>query len=197
MRSLLVRMSSAIAVWRARSRGVSGLASARFAGLPIITRASGSRLEIGERFEAISWSRFQIIGVNHRVVIRTVGQNAQLRIGRDCGVSGATIVCRHSISIGDGCLLGSNVTVVDTDFHPVHDGNRRRKPMPEGLPKHSVVIGRNVFIGAGAMILKGSSIGDNCVVGAGAVVSGTVPAGTIYAGNPAIQVGVVNIPGGD
>lgn len=54
-----------------------------------------------------------------------------------------------------------------------------------------VVIGRRAFIGAGAIILPGSKIGDNSIVGAGAVVSGDVPAGAVVVGNPARIIGDV------
>lgn len=80
------------------------------------------------------------------------------------------IVCRDSITIGDGTTIGPNVVIYDHD----HDVKSSGK-----LVKAQVVIGKNVWIGAGAVILKGVTIGDNAVVAAGTVVSKDVPAGNM------------------
>ena len=80
------------------------------------------------------------------------------------------IVCRESISIGDGTTIGPNVVIYDHD-HNIKESGR--------LKKEKVVIGKNVWIGAGAVILKGVTIGDNAVVAAGTVVSKDVPENTL------------------
>ncbi len=80
------------------------------------------------------------------------------------------IVCRENISIGDGTTIGPNVVIYDHD----HDIKTVGK-----LKKEKVVIGKNVWIGSGAIILKGVTIGDNAVVAAGTVVSKDVPENTL------------------
>lgn len=85
------------------------------------------------------------------------------------------------IHIGPRALLGSNVQILDSDFHDLHP-DRRRGGRPAMAP---VRLGENVFIGDGAKILKGVTIGTDSVVGAGSVVTGSIPAGVIAAGNPA------------
>jgi acetyltransferase-like isoleucine patch superfamily enzyme len=90
---------------------------------------------------------------------------------------GTTIVAYKSISIGDDCRIGDYVGIYDTDHHPVEEGAEVRLA--------PVVVGRNVWIARGAIVLPGVSIGDHAVVGAGAVVSTDVPARTLVAGNPA------------
>lgn len=176
---------------RWRWAGVTGLEGAKFGGRPIFSSRPGAQVDIGPGFTAISSPHRQVIGVNHPTIIRAIDPSAVLSIGRDCGVSGATIVCKNRIVIGDGCLLGSNVLIVDTDFHPAHATERRYAPIPPCNEAHRVTIGMDVFIGTGAMILKGTTIGDHAVIGAGAVVSGYVGAGEIVAGNPARVVGMV------
>jgi acetyltransferase-like isoleucine patch superfamily enzyme len=165
--------------------GVDGLVEAKFIGRPIFSTRAGATIRIGAGFTAVSSARRQVIGVNHPTIIRAIDSAAHLTIGEHCGVSGATIVCKNRIEIGDGCLLGANVLIADTDFHPVHSIRRRHAAIPERDERHSVLIGDDVFIGSAAIILKGTTIGDHAVVGAGAVVSGKVEAGSIVAGNPA------------
>jgi maltose O-acetyltransferase len=88
------------------------------------------------------------------------------------------------ISIGPGALLGSQVCIYDSDFHEL-DSRRRRGGQPAIAP---VELGPNVFIGDRALILKGVTIGEHSVVGAGSVVTSSIPAGVIAAGNPATVI---------
>jgi len=87
------------------------------------------------------------------------------------------------ISIGERTLLGPDVQIYDTDFHPIDPELRSQRGGGNG-GSSSVVIGSNVFIGAGAKVLKGSTIGDGSVVGAGSVVSGSIPSNVVAAGAP-------------
>jgi acetyltransferase-like isoleucine patch superfamily enzyme len=85
------------------------------------------------------------------------------------------------ISIGPRALLGSRVCIYDSDFHELDPGRRIG-----GQPAMAAVeLGENVFIGDRVMILKGVKIGADTVIGAGSVVTGSIPAGVIAAGNPA------------
>ena len=74
--------------------------------------------------------------------------------------------------------------IFDHDFHPVDPRERLEHPN-SGMKTKPVDIGENVFIGVNAIILKGSKIGNNCVIGAGAVVSGEFEDNCVIAGNPA------------
>jgi maltose O-acetyltransferase len=85
------------------------------------------------------------------------------------------------IRVGRDGLFGAHVEVFDSDFHDL-DPRRRRDGTAAMAP---VEIGDNVFVGMGAKILKGVTIGSDSVVGAGAVVSTPIPSGVIAAGNPA------------
>jgi maltose O-acetyltransferase len=85
------------------------------------------------------------------------------------------------ISIGADALIGSQVCVYDSDFHDLHP-TRRRAGTPKTAP---VVIGENAFLGDGVLVLKGVEIGRDSVIGAGSVVTTSIPAGVVAAGNPA------------
>jgi acetyltransferase-like isoleucine patch superfamily enzyme len=85
------------------------------------------------------------------------------------------------IFIGAGALLGSRIVMYDSDFHELAPGRRRT-----GTPAMAAVeLAPNVFIGDRVLIMKGVRIGTDSVIGAGSVVTGTIPAGVIAAGNPA------------
>jgi maltose O-acetyltransferase len=85
-----------------------------------------------------------------------------------------------AVSIGDGTQIGPAVQIYAAD-HP-RDPAQRRAGLELGRP---VSIGRNVWIGGAAVILPGVTIGDDAIVGAGAVVTRDVPAGATVVGNPA------------
>lgn len=110
-------------------------------------------------------------------------------------LNGALVMCEEEITIGRYGLISWNVSIADSDFHPLDPALRKEdclllnpytatKPRPP-IPTQPVRIGDNVWIGMGAIILKGVTVGDNSVVGAGAVVAQEVPANVVVAGNPA------------
>jgi maltose O-acetyltransferase len=84
------------------------------------------------------------------------------------------------IAIGDDCQLGPNVQLL-TAYHPTEPEPRRAKLEAAA----SIVVGHNVWLGGGVIVLPGVSIGDDSVVGAGSVVTKDVPGGVVAAGNPA------------
>ncbi|MBM4164979.1 MAG: acyltransferase, partial [Lentisphaerae bacterium] len=97
-----------------------------------------------------------------------------------------TITAVQSVRIGDRVLLGSGCLITDNDAHPIDPEARRRGGGGVARP---VVLESDVFIGARAILLKGVTIGRGSVVGAGSVVTKSVPAFSICAGNPARVVG--------
>lgn len=93
---------------------------------------------------------------------------------------GCVVLDVVEVSIGEMTQIGPNVQILAAD-HP-RDAETRRAGLEFGRP---VRIGRNVWIGGGAILLPGVAIGDDAVVGAGSVVTRDVPAGAIAFGNPA------------
>ncbi|MDV6233175.1 acyltransferase [Rhodococcus cercidiphylli] len=159
---------------------------------PIVDVHPGSKITIGSRTVLCSDSRSTALGVSRPVILRTLSPTAEIVVGSDVGLSGTTICSACSIEIGDRCLFGSDVMVADTDFHPPRPyQNRRYAPMPDANPNDRIRIGSDVFIGARSIILKGVSIGEGAVIGAGSVVTSDVLPAQIVAGSPARVIGNV------
>ena len=103
-------------------------------------------------------------------------------IGDGCGISNATLFACNSITLGNQVLIGGSTNIYDTDFHWL-DFERRMGEL--GGATNPVVIKDGAFIGAYCIILKGVTIGEKSIVGAGSVVTKSIPDGEIWGGNPA------------
>ncbi|HUR53679.1 MAG TPA: DapH/DapD/GlmU-related protein [Gemmataceae bacterium] len=107
-------------------------------------------------------------------------------VGHGCGFNAG-----RSIRIGRHCLFAGGVQVFDMDGHPLDAARRRagEPSPPEAIAP--VVIGDDVWVGNGALILKGVTVGDRAVVAAHAVVTRDVPADAVVAGSPARVVRMI------
>ena len=153
-------------------------------GVPVIFKQSNAKLIIGENVTIKSSFLSNLVGLYQRTIIVTRTPQAEIRIGNNVGISGATIYARESIIIGENTNIGGNSKVLDNDFHPI-EIEARNADIKEKIGTKPVLIGKNCFIGCNALILKGTILGDGCVVGAGAVVSGKFEANSVIVGNPA------------
>lgn len=165
--------------------GVDIPSGADIIGAPVVERCRDSEIVLGQRVALCSWESWTALGVSHAVILRTMRPGAYLRIGNDTGISGASICVAESVIIGDRCLIGADVIITDTDFHPLEPTGRRFSSDWEQIGSRPVLIGDDVFVGARSVILKGVQIGDGSVIGAGSVVVTSVPPGVVTAGNPA------------
>jgi len=163
--------------------GVQIGAGWRCYGLPIIQKHRSSTMIIGARAGLRSHVRSNPLGPNHAVILSTRRPNARLVIGDDFGMTGGALVCEEAITIGNRVNIGANTVVADTDFHPLNPQTRIERPIDGATaPIH---IGDDVFIGMQVLILKGVTIGERSVIGAGSVVTRDIPPDVIAAGNPA------------
>ena len=104
----------------------------------------------------------------------------EIRVGRNVFINqNCTFYDLGGLDIADDVMIGPNVNIITTS-HPLDPAQRRAVTI--GKP---IVIGRNVWIAAGATIIGGVTIGENAVVAAGSVVTKDVPPNTLVAGNPA------------
>jgi acetyltransferase-like isoleucine patch superfamily enzyme len=148
------------------------------------TREPG--LIIGNRVKIYTWTEFNIEPAG------------MVEIGDDSILVGAVFMCAEKINIGKRVVVSYNVTIADSDFHPrdpelrkldaianAPEGDKSQRPAVIAQP---VVIEDDVWVGIGAIILKGVRIGRRARIGAGAVVTKDVPAGVSVSGNPAQSV---------
>lgn len=141
------------------------------------------------------WGRVRIhnegrLAIGDRVRIRAVPWTTEIaalaggtvEIGDGAFINGGVSIsaCR-SVTIGRGCQIGPRVLIMDSDFHT--PGNLLQRP--ESRP---VVIEDDVWLGAGAIVLKGVHIGRQASIGAGSVVTHDVPEGAVFAGVPAAPI---------
>jgi len=166
-----------------RLKGVHLGRAVVLAGRPIVSVARNSTFSLGDRVVLRSGRRSNPLGCFQPCVLRTLAHDAELVLEEGVGLS-ATVVCAgRSIRIGARTIAGVGAMILDNDFHRP-DGRGGWPPDFAGTAR-PIVIGRSVFIGTRAIILKGVTIGDNAVIGAGSVVTKDVPAGAVVAGNPA------------
>ena len=92
---------------------------------------------------------------------------------------GVRIMAAEHITIGDACMFAHGAYISDADWHGIYD---RSEPVGNTKP---VVLKDNVWIGDSAIVCKGVTIGENSIIGAGAVVTKDVPSNSVFAGNPA------------
>ena len=110
--------------------------------------------------------------------------------GNNCEINmNCTFLDDNKIVIGDNALIAPNVQIY-TAFHPTNAAERFGMPKPDGTFEFCktqtapVIIGNNVWIGGGVIILPGVTIGNNVVIGAGSVVTKNIPDNVIAYGNP-------------
>ncbi|HVA59669.1 MAG TPA: acyltransferase [Mycobacteriales bacterium] len=158
------------AQWRLRHAKVGQQAT--IVGRPTV---EATDLTIGDHFKI--WSGYR------RTLISGWGK---IRIGDRVFInSGVVLFSVLEVSVGDDVAIANEAYITDTDSHGVAGRPARSEP---------IRIGDGTWIGARAIVLPGVSIGSRCVVAAGAVVSRSMPADSLIAGNPARVVRELDYP---
>lgn len=114
-----------------------------------------------------------------------VFKGGSLQIGNRVGISNSAICCASLVVLEDDVLIGGNCAIYDTDFHSTKYNERIKNELDQDVRSSPVLIKRGAFIGASCIILKGVTVGENSIVGAGSVVSRSIPSNQIWGGNPA------------
>ncbi|MFA5097252.1 MAG: acyltransferase [Candidatus Margulisiibacteriota bacterium] len=180
---------------KARIFGVKAGKKVKCYGPIDILRAMKSTIEIGDNVSFVSSSkRGTASSIYSPVRLRTWNPNSKILIGSNSGLNGTSITSRSkTISIGQGVMIAPNVVIVDSDFH-AYWPPENRAVNPGFESDADVTISRNVWVGMNSIILKGANIGENSIIGAGSVVTGSIPANVVAAGVPARVI--KNLSGG-
>jgi maltose O-acetyltransferase len=163
------------------------------AGDPVLAEESAAALELMAAYNATTARQRPLRRQLLETLLGAIGEDTEIRpplyvdygthltIGARCFANfGLVALDVAAISIGDDVQIGPNVQLL-TPTHPVEPEPRRQKW--EGA--QPIVIGDNVWLGGGAIVLPGVTIGENTVVGAGSVVTRDLPANVVAVGNPA------------
>jgi acetyltransferase-like isoleucine patch superfamily enzyme len=138
----------------------------------------GVKFEIGPN-AVVELGRWSWLGHGCKVRAHegSVSIGAKSVLGQEC-----TIYAYQHVSIGRECIIADRVMMIDFD----HGMVEVERPIREqGIYKRDVNVGHNVWIGYGACVLRGVTVGNNCVIGTSAVVTGDVPDNTVVGGIPA------------
>jgi acetyltransferase-like isoleucine patch superfamily enzyme len=152
----------------------------KFNGFPFISRARFSEIIIGDNCKFNSSKRSIEIGLFKPCNFATIRKGARIQIGKNSGATGSSIIAAKSITIGNNVLIGAYCTIIDNDFHNIDP----KKRSSNNVAEKPVVIQDNVFLGFNCHVLKGVTIGENAVIGAGSVVISNIPPNSIAIGNP-------------
>ena len=123
------------------------------------------------------------VGIHHNLIF-DIKPNAILKIGNNVGISNAIIVSSKKIIIEDDVMIGGSVQIYDSNHHSLNY-NKRISNYDDDIKTNPIILKKGCFIGVNSIILKGVTIGEKSIVGAGSVVTKSIPDNEIWAGNPA------------
>ena len=148
--------------------------------VPVRVGSGLGSLEIGDSV-GFGWPAAPMLG-DGTILIEPRSSDSVIEIGSGTIFSNnVSIVSMGGVKIGERCLIGDQTLIFDCDFHELAPAKRM-----DGVgPIEPVTIGNNVWFGSRTQILRGVSIGDNSVIGAGSVVVHNIPANSVAAGVPA------------
>ncbi len=149
----------------------------------------GGKIALGRDFYFSSGEGVNPIAGNTQGAVY-VEDGARLTIGDNVGMSSTRLWIHDSVTIGDNVKIGACVLITDTDAHPMD--YMARRTTNEGTKSAPIVIEDDVWIGAHSVVLKGVTIGARSIIGAGSVVTRSIPADCVAAGNPCRVIRRVN-----
>jgi acetyltransferase-like isoleucine patch superfamily enzyme len=162
----------------------------RISSFPIIFRKNGAKIELGNNISINNTAYENLAGANNKTMLVASKPESQIIIGNFVGLSSVVINAKKSVVIEDFVQIGINTRIYDNDFHDLDPLQRKYECTKNdrylaNVECEPIVIKQNVWIGANCLILKGVTIGENSVIGAGSIVTKDIPANVIAVGNPA------------
>ena len=150
----------------------------------IYIKKEQSAITIGNHFRFNSGDCYNPLARNIRGSIFAF-KGSKIEIGDNVGLSSCVLWCSDSIKIGNHVNIGADTIILDTDSHSLDYQVRRNRVLDAKSAKTApVIIEDDVLIGTRCIILKGVTIGARSVIGAGSVVTKSIPSDCVAAGNP-------------
>ncbi len=157
----------------------------RTGGIPYIMVERGAKgINIGKHFAMNNGIKHNPIGCSQPCSL-IVYKGGAICIGDNVGISQTTLIAHDNITIGNNVKIGGGTCIYTSDFHSLNYNIRRTPHDIKDRKTAPIKINNDVFIGAKSIILKGVTIGEHSIVGAGSVVTKSIPANQVWAGNPA------------
>lgn len=182
---MLTRWFESLHQWQRRIGSQYRVLGHRLRGIPI---GHGSQIEPGVQIDrGLRFEQLGVLGFGDRVVLSRGAvlhaQGGSVHLGADVFVGPYAMIYGHGgVRIGNDVLIAGHVCIVAVN-HSIPDRHLRMRWLPDQVAP--IVIGNDVWLGAGATVLAGVKVGDGAVIGAGAVVTRDVPPFAIAVGNPA------------
>lgn len=158
-------------------------------GLVRMYAQNNGKIIIGRNCTIVSSAKNNPVGGGKKTIL-CAKNGGLITIGDNVGISNAEIVSLCSIIIENNVLIGGGTVILDSDHHSQNYVERMENDK-ESIKCKPVIIKEGAFIGAHCLILKGVTIGKHGIVGAGSVVTKTIPDNEIWAGNPAKKIGQI------
>jgi acetyltransferase-like isoleucine patch superfamily enzyme len=156
-----------------------------------LSKHKDAKLTIGDNFVFTSGDEINPLSRNIRGCIYLPYPTSEIIIGNNTGISSACLWAKERITIGDRVNIGGDCIIMDTDAHNLDYRVRLSKEMIGRSSKDAytavsapITIEDDVLIGTRCIILKGVTIGARSIIGGGSVVTKSIPADCIAAGNP-------------
>lgn len=151
-----------------------------------------SFVDIGDCFEMSSGDNYNPLSRNIKACIVAEKPNSIIKIGNHVGISSSCLWAKKEIVIGDYVNIGSDSLIMDSDGHSLNWEIRSTKSDGINVKTDKIIISDNVLVGARSIILKGVTIGKRTIIGAGSVVTHSIPNDCIAAGNPCVVIRKIN-----
>lgn len=156
-----------------RRRGIEFGDGVRVIGTPRVRLVRGATVRIGHSVTLNSWSRGYHAAMHSPTLLIADLPGAQIAIGAESRINGATIHAKGRIVIGRRVLIAAQATLMDSNGHEPWPASTRLNSRDKAAP---IVVEDDVWIGLGAVVLPGTRIGRGSIIGANAVARGDIPA---------------------
>lgn len=188
--ALRINLSPRYNRWFLRAKGV--LVGENCIIIGKVSIQGTGKISIGDNFYLTSGESINPICSNIQSSFYTETPDSKILIGNNVGMSSPRMWVKTKLVIGNFVRVGGNVLFIDTDCHPIDYIHRRVDAKKKygvdfinnQIKSAPIIIGDDVWIGADSTILKGVTIGNRAIIGAGSVVTKDIPSDCIVAGNP-------------